>query len=234
LFPHTERDKEHWDDPEESSGPSNSGGPSISLSAFIPLEFSDPCKHVDDKDEDRNDDLEEELNKLGDLFTSSELHEGLKIVKTKEESEEYKFAHQAEKELDVSGVLIEQVEDVKSSLNAEHETPDEADHAYNDTPHFLSHLLPDLWEQIFRELHEEINKSEDGVDSQAKTHGEEDHSPEVLSLEQSNKGGEHHKEELWSRFSKIKHSDSCGPSLCPTALAGYMSQESEDGQRGIE
>jgi hypothetical protein len=75
-------------------------------------------------------------------------------------------------------------------------------------------------------LHEEIDESEDGIDSQTEAHGEEDHGPEVLSWEQSKKGGEHHKEELWSRFGEIKHWDSL--------VLGYMTQEGEDGQRGVE
>merc|ERR1719313_1343866 len=216
-LPHAEWDEEHWDDPEESSSPQDSGVPSGIESEALVLELSNPSEDVDDEDENGDDDLEEEIHELWDLLSGSQSHEGLKVVEAEQESDEHELAHQAEEELDVSGVAVEQVEDVESSLNAEHEGPDEAEEAHDDAPDFLFHLLLDLWEEVLRELHEEVDESEDGVDSQAEAHGEEDHTEEVLPWEQSEKGGEHDEEELGSGSGELEHWD--------FLLAGDVSEE---------
>jgi len=56
-------------------------------------------------------------------------------------------------------------------------------------------------------LHEEVDESEDGIDSQAEAHGEEDHGEEVLPWQQSEKGGEHHEQELWARLGEFEGGD---------------------------
>merc|ERR1719313_633641 len=79
-LPHAEWDKEHWDDPEESSSPQDSGVPSGIESETLVLELSNPSEDVDDEDENGDDDLEEELHELWDLLSGSQSHEGLKVV----------------------------------------------------------------------------------------------------------------------------------------------------------
>ena len=204
---HSKGDEEHGHDPEESSSPGDSESPSGIDSSTDVLELSDPSDDVDDKDEDWDDDLEEELHELWHSLLGSQEHESLEIVESEEEPNEDQLAHQAEEQLNVSGVTVKQVEDIESSLDAEHETPDEAEEAHNDAPDFLGHSLSDLGEEILRELHEEIDKSEDGVDSQAEAHGEENHREEVLPWQKSEKGGEHHEQKLWSRLGQVEHGD---------------------------
>jgi len=63
--------------------------------------------------------------------------------------------------LDVSRVPIEKFKDVESSFNAEHHAPNEAEEANEDAVHLLGESLSDLWEAVFKVLHEEVNKSED-------------------------------------------------------------------------
>jgi hypothetical protein len=160
------------------------------------LEFNDPSNNIDSENEDGDHAFDEVVHELWHFLTGSDFHQDVELVKTEQEWNECKLAHQAEQELNVSGVSIKQVEDIESSFDAEHQTPDEAEEAYEDAVDLLSELLCVFGEPVQEVLHEEVDESEDGVDSEADAHSEEDHRKEILPWHQSEQGWEHHEEQV--------------------------------------
>ena len=85
----------------------------------------------------------------------------------------------------MSGIGIEQVEVMESTFNNEHQTPDEGEDGDAKYLNFFSHFILEEWEGIFSHLNVVVEESEDGVNTEAYAHGEEDDGPEVGSGEES-------------------------------------------------